>query len=51
MTGDDLLRQVDLAMYEAKRHADQGPVGFDDLIGRATHDARVVERALRAALE
>ncbi|HVG49113.1 MAG TPA: EAL domain-containing protein, partial [Rubellimicrobium sp.] len=51
MAGDDLLRQADLAMYEAKRHGDRGPVGFDDLIEKAVHDARAVERALRAALD
>jgi len=51
MAGDDLLRQADLAMYEAKRRGDRGPVGFDDLIETTVQDARAVERALRAALD
>lgn len=50
-TGDDLLRQADLAMYEAKRLKGQGPVAFGALIEQAVHDARAIERALRAALE
>ena len=49
--GDDLVRQADLAMYEAKRHKDQGPVAFDALIEQAVHDARAIETALGLALE
>jgi diguanylate cyclase (GGDEF)-like protein len=46
-----LVRQADLAMYEAKRHRGQGPVAFGALIDEADRDARLIERALREALE
>jgi diguanylate cyclase (GGDEF)-like protein len=51
MTGIDLLRQADLAMYEAKRRRDEGPVAFGALIEQAVHDARAIEAELRAALD
>lgn len=50
MTGADLLRQADLAMYEAKRLKARVPVAFSDMIGEAAHDAFVLEHALRATL-
>jgi diguanylate cyclase (GGDEF)-like protein len=50
-TGDDLLRQADLAMYEAKRHKGGPPVAFSALIEQATRDASVIERGLRKALQ
>jgi len=48
--GDALVHQADLAMYEAKRHRDRGPVAYGALIGQADHDAQAIERALREAL-
>jgi diguanylate cyclase (GGDEF)-like protein len=50
MTGADLMRQADLAMYEGKRLEARTPVAFSAMIGEAAHDAFVLERALRAAL-
>ncbi len=47
--GEDLVRQADLAMYEAKRHKG-GAVAFGEMIDQADRDARLIERALRAAL-
>jgi EAL domain-containing protein (putative c-di-GMP-specific phosphodiesterase class I) len=49
-TGDDLVRQADLAMYEAKRQNARGPVAFNSLIRQATLDAFEVEKGLRRAL-
>ncbi|HVG47910.1 MAG TPA: bifunctional diguanylate cyclase/phosphodiesterase, partial [Rubellimicrobium sp.] len=51
MTGDDLVRQADLAMYEAKRHERQGLVGFTSVIEQASRDAAIIEQGLRQALE
>jgi diguanylate cyclase (GGDEF)-like protein len=52
MTGPDLVRQADLAMYEAKRHKGQsGLVAFDEVIAQASRQARVIERGLRRALD
>ena len=50
MTGDDLLRQADLAMYEAKRQGRDNAIGFTEVIERASIDASAIEQALRAAL-
>lgn len=51
MEGEDLVRQADLAMYEAKRLGGRSPVGFGDMIEAGSSDARAVERALRDALQ
>ncbi len=48
-TSEDLVRQADLAMYEAKRHK-AGAVAFGAMLEQADRDARVVERALRKAI-
>ena len=50
MEGEDLVRQADLAMYEAKRQGGRVPVAFEDMIQTGGNDARAVERALREAL-
>ncbi|MBP1805846.1 putative bifunctional diguanylate cyclase/phosphodiesterase [Rubellimicrobium aerolatum] len=50
-TAEDLVRHADLAMYEAKRHRDRGPVAFGDMIETADREARIMERALREALD
>ena len=49
-TGADLVRQADLAMYEAKRHPGSGLVGFNPMIEQASHDASIIEKALRGAM-
>jgi diguanylate cyclase (GGDEF)-like protein len=51
MSAGDLVRQADLAMYEAKRRRSRDPVAFGDMIEQASHDARAIERALRGALD
>ncbi|WP_176556329.1 putative bifunctional diguanylate cyclase/phosphodiesterase [Rubellimicrobium rubrum] len=51
MTGADLVRQADLAMYEAKSHKGSGPVAFGAVIEQASRDAAVIEQNLRRALE
>lgn len=48
-SGEDVVRQADLAMYEAKRHK-AGPVAFGSMIDQADCEARTLERALREAL-
>lgn len=50
MAGDDLVRQADLAMYEAKRKGCREPVAFSALIAAASTEASAIERGLRAAL-
>lgn len=50
MSGYDLLRQADLAMYEAKRHKGGSPVAFSALLGEASNEAQLLEQGLRAAL-
>jgi diguanylate cyclase (GGDEF)-like protein len=50
MAGGDLVRQADLAMYEAKRRRSRDPVAFGEMIEQASHDAQAIERALRDAL-
>ena len=50
IVGDDLLRQADLAMYEAKRNKGGKPVAFSVLIQQASTEALVIERLLRGAL-
>lgn len=50
MSGEDLIRQADLAMYEAKRQKTCEPVAFSAVIEEASHDASVIEKALRVAL-
>ncbi len=50
MSGDDLVRQADLAMYEAKRQRDGEPVAFGALIEEAATEARMIEMGLRSAL-
>lgn len=49
LTGEELVRQADLAMYEAKRRAG-GPVAFGQIMDAAGRDARAVERHLREAI-
>ncbi|TNC52446.1 bifunctional diguanylate cyclase/phosphodiesterase [Rubellimicrobium rubrum] len=51
MTGDALVRQADLAMYEAKRHKGRGLVAFSTVIEQASRDASLIEQGLRRALE
>jgi diguanylate cyclase (GGDEF)-like protein len=50
MTGEELVRRADLAMYEAKRRQNPAAVAFGEVVDKAGHDARTVERALREAL-
>jgi diguanylate cyclase (GGDEF)-like protein len=50
-TGDDLVRQADLAMYEAKRQKSVSAVAFSAVIEQASRDAAVIEQGLRQALE
>jgi diguanylate cyclase (GGDEF)-like protein len=42
--GDDLVRQADLAMYEAKRHR-SGPVAFGAMVDKPGREARDAHRA------
>ncbi|TNC43769.1 diguanylate cyclase [Rubellimicrobium rubrum] len=42
--GDDLVRQADLAMYEAKRHR-SGPVAFNEIVEHPACDTRNSELA------
>ncbi len=51
MSGGDLVRQADLAMYEAKRRRSRDSVAFGALIEQASQDAHAIERALRDALD
>lgn len=51
MTGDDLVHQADLAMYEAKRHKGGQPVAFTSILEAATCNAALIEQGLRKALE
>jgi diguanylate cyclase (GGDEF)-like protein len=48
--GDDLVRQADLAMYEAKRHRSGEPVAYSRILDNASRDAAVIEQGLRKAL-
>jgi diguanylate cyclase (GGDEF)-like protein len=50
MSGAELMRQADLAMYESKRMKEREPVGFRTMIEEASTRAFRVERAMRAAL-
>lgn len=50
MSGADLVRQADLAMYECKRLKARGPIAFSAMIEEASKNAFLVERALRQAL-
>jgi diguanylate cyclase (GGDEF)-like protein len=50
MAGDDLLRQADLAMYEAKRKKGGMPVAFSALLQQASGEALAIEKELRSAL-
>jgi diguanylate cyclase (GGDEF)-like protein len=51
MSGLDLVRQADLAMYEAKRRKGRHePVAFSAVIEQASQDALVIEQGLRRAL-
>jgi diguanylate cyclase (GGDEF)-like protein len=50
MSGSALMRQADLAMYEGKRLRERAPVAFSRMMEDASHNARLVERALRTAL-
>lgn len=50
-SGKDLVRQADLAMYEAKRHKGQsGLVAYSSVIDQASRDAGAIEEGLRRAL-
>lgn len=49
-TGDDLVGQADLAMYEAKRHKGGKPVAFSSILEAATRDATRIEQGLREAM-
>ncbi len=51
ITGDELVRQADLAMYEAKRQRERQPVAFSRLLEAAARDAADIEHGLRKALE
>jgi predicted signal transduction protein with EAL and GGDEF domain len=51
MTGEELVRRADLAMYESKRRQNPAAVAFGEVVDKAGHDARTVERALREALQ
>jgi diguanylate cyclase (GGDEF)-like protein len=48
-SGDSLVRQADIAMYEAKRQK-AGPVAFGEMLSQADRHAKAIERALRAVL-
>jgi len=50
-TGDDLVGQADLAMYEAKRHKGGEPVAFSSILEASSRDAARIEQGLRKALE
>ena len=51
-TGEDLVRQADLAQGQSKRGGDAaGPVAFSAFLDDASRDARAIEGALRAALQ
>jgi diguanylate cyclase (GGDEF)-like protein len=50
MAGEDLVRQADLAMYEAKRRPDLALVAFSSVIAEAAEDASLIEQRLRQAL-
>jgi diguanylate cyclase (GGDEF)-like protein len=50
-TGNDLVGQADLAMYEAKRHKDGEPVAFSSILETSSQDAARIEQGLRKALE
>ena len=51
MTGEDLVRQADLAMYEAKRNPNLGLVAFSAILEQASQDAALLEQGLRRALD
>ena len=51
MEGEDVIRQADLAMYEAKRQKRGEAVGFGDLIERSLTQAAALEQGLRHALQ
>jgi diguanylate cyclase (GGDEF)-like protein len=50
MTGEDLVRQADLAMYEAKRQKGGGAVAFSALLEQTSREASAIEQELRKAL-
>ncbi len=50
MSGCALMRQADLAMYEGKRRKQRAPVAFSTMMEDASHNLRLLERALRTAL-
>ena len=50
MTSDTLVRQADLAMYEAKLHKGSGAVAFSAMLEEAAQGALVIEQGLRIAL-
>ena len=49
-SGLDLMRQADLAMYEAKRCKENRPVRFTELMRRRNDDTFVIEQELRRTL-
>tara|TARA_R110000868_G_scaffold411283_2_gene702731 strand:- start:942 stop:2924 length:1983 start_codon:yes stop_codon:yes gene_type:complete len=49
-TAEDLLRQADQALYQAKAAGKNRYALFDDKLARAMHDRRTLEEDLRAAL-
>jgi len=51
MPQDALVRQADLAMYEAKRRKGGRPVAFSAVIEQSSRDADRIEQGLRAAME
>ncbi len=51
MEGRDLVRQADLAMYQAKRHKGRpGAVAFSAIIEQASRNALEIEQGLRQAM-
>jgi diguanylate cyclase (GGDEF)-like protein len=51
VSGETLVRQADMAMYEAKRQKVSGAVAYSAVIETASKDAALIERGLRRALD
>jgi diguanylate cyclase (GGDEF)-like protein len=50
LEGEDLVKQADLAMYEAKRQKSSEPVAFSSVLDNASRNAAIIEQGLRQAL-